>query len=169
MRSESWARAERAEIQARAASPAPAHVKARPVVVPAAAARALVQAPAKVQAMRAVGRALPAARPAAAGATASRDSHSKYRPKRYLTGAAWRAWLCSAPAKLDLKSDFTAALSSWTVHPGKSRMYHSTGAEPSSRKIFLLPLRAHPRFATHLKLLAREWWNATPFDDMVAR
>lgn len=142
LRSESWARAERAEIQARAASPAPAHVKARPVAVPAAAMRALVRAPAKVQAMRAVGRALPAVRPAAAEATASRDSHSKYRPKRYLTGAARRVRLCSTPAKPDLKSDFIAAPSSWTLHPGKSRMYHSGGAEPSSRKIFPLPVQA---------------------------
>lgn len=142
MRSESWARAERAEIQARAASPAPAHVKARPVAVPAAAVRALVRAPAKVQAMRAVGRALPAARPEAAEATASRDSRLKYRPKRQLTGAVLQGWFCATPAKPDLKSDFTAAPSSWTLHPGKSRMYHSGGAEPSSRKIFPLPVQA---------------------------
>lgn len=64
-----------------------AHAKALAAAIQAAV-RALVPAPAKGQAMQADGLALPAARPAAAVATASRDSLFKYRPKRYLTGAA---------------------------------------------------------------------------------
>lgn len=88
MRSESWARAERAVMQARSVAPAMARAKARAAAIPAAAVLDQVRAAAKARAMRAVGRALPAARPAAAEVTASRDSLFKYRPKRYLTGAA---------------------------------------------------------------------------------
>ena len=149
-------------MQARAVAPAMARARARAAAIPAAAVLDQVRAAAKARAMRAVGRALPAARPAAAEVTASRDNQLKYRPKRYLTDAARQVRLCSAPAKPDLKSDFTAARplhGSYTrenpVCTNQMALWRVAG---KSSRYQCRP----PRFVTHLKLLARASRFAAP-------
>ena len=112
--------------------------------------------------MRAAGRAPPAVRPAAAEATASRDSSLKYRPKRYLTDAARHVRLCSAPAKPDLKSDFTAAR---PRHGRYIREYPVCTTQLVLRRVAGKSSRYQcrpPRFATHLKLVARASRFAAP-------